>query len=98
MDSYFRGSSSAAAESTQIFAYNMMISGVLVIMITNFVFPMLMQTALQSLSCLFSAGQTIIQADEAHAEAAEDDVLGPGPKIPRAIEFRLASPPILLLR
>mmetsp|Transcript_20973 Transcript_20973/g.49124 ORF Transcript_20973/g.49124 Transcript_20973/m.49124 type:complete len:546 (+) Transcript_20973:76-1713(+) len=47
MDSYFRGSSSAAAESTQFFAYNMMISGVLVIMITNFVFPMLMHTLRQ---------------------------------------------------
>ncbi|CAE7718779.1 tetA [Symbiodinium sp. CCMP2456] len=47
MDSYFRGSSAAAAESTQFFAYNMMISGVLVIMITNFVFPMLMHTLRQ---------------------------------------------------
>ena len=53
MDSYFRGSSSAAAESTQFFAYNMMISGILVIMITNFVFPMLMQTASQKSFLLF---------------------------------------------
>jgi len=42
MDSYFKGSKSPAVEGTKFFAWNMFISGGVVILITNFVFPSLM--------------------------------------------------------
>mmetsp|Transcript_44769 Transcript_44769/g.83636 ORF Transcript_44769/g.83636 Transcript_44769/m.83636 type:complete len:545 (-) Transcript_44769:110-1744(-) len=60
MDSYFKGSTDAAAESTRFFAWNMMISGVTVILVTNFVFPTLMHTLRQQKTMLLGVTLRII--------------------------------------
>eukprot|EP00913_Durusdinium_trenchii_P018402 g17287.t1 len=52
MDSYFKGNKAAAVESTRFFAWSMFISGGVVIVITNFVFPSLMRRLKQQWTML----------------------------------------------
>lgn len=59
MDSYFKFTKSPAVEGTKFFAWNMFISGGVVILITNFVFPSLMHRLRQKGTMVLGIGLRI---------------------------------------